>query len=191
MDTRDQIISRAVQMFAHKGVEGFSIRILAKEVGIAPSVLYYYFENKEFLLKAMFDEINTLLGKERAKLPPVSSVEEMLRQRVLFQLEHAEEIVAVLRYYLVFRDNFKQLEVGFIPKKGYLHIEEVLLFGIENGELDPETNIEEDAKVITHAINGFILEYYPQVPTDLERKQLVDQICGFLLRGLQWKKRKK
>ena len=190
MNTRELIIQESVQIFARNGYDGLRMKDVALAVGIVPSVLYYYFENKDVLLKSMFDQINTSLGIARAKLPFQMCVANMLQQRVHFQLDHAEEIVAVLRYYISFRDQFVQVDGGFVPKKAYLHIEEVLHFGIATGELDTSTDIDEDAKVITHAINGFLLEYYPLVPEGEEREILVSRICRFLLRGLLWQNRK-
>lgn len=187
METEDHIIKKTVKLFAVSGYGCFNIRDLGKEVGIAPSVIYHYFGNKDDLLKAMFDRTNTELGIKRSKLPPVSSTRAMLKQRIGFQLDHAKEIVAVLKYYLAFRERFSKLALGFIPEKGYLHIEEVLSFGIENGELEDSIEVAKEAKVITHAINGFLLEYYPKIPRGKEREELIDTISEFILRAFKWR----
>jgi len=159
------------------------MRILAEKIPVVPSVLYYHFADKDALLRAMFDQLNSDLGIKRAKLLKPHTATEMLKQRIIFQLDNAEAIVAVLKYYLVYRKNFPKLSRGFVPEKGYLHIEEVLDYGTQTGEFY-SLNIQEDAKVITHAINGFLLEYYPHTPKGEEKEVLINSIHQFIIRAL-------
>lgn len=181
--TKKLILKHAVSLFAQGGYAQFNMRTLARKVRIAPSVLYYYFPNKEALLKDMFDTINTELGVARNRLPLPSSMEDMLKQRIEFQLDHAEEIVAVLKFYLAYRKKFKKLPTGFVPDKAYLHIEEVLEHGISRGEII-SSNTKKDAKVLTHAINGFLLEYYPDIPSQQEKQELIDTIHRVLWKAI-------
>lgn len=64
---------------AHGGLSGVTMRSLAKEVKISPSVLYHYFPTKPLLLRAMFDETNRELGKRRSKLLTPDTAKDMLR----------------------------------------------------------------------------------------------------------------
>ncbi|CAN5167144.1 TetR/AcrR family transcriptional regulator [soil metagenome] len=181
--SKEIILKKALKIFAKDGYDGLSMRILADAIPIAPSVLYHHFTDKDALLKAMFDDLNSELGKKRAKLFKPQTASEMLKQRIIFQLDNAEAIVAVLKYYLVYRKRFPKLKTGFVPEKGYLHIEEVLNYGVQTGEFY-SPNIQEDAKVMTHAINGFLLEYYPHTPKGEEKEVLVSSIHQFLIRAL-------
>ena len=178
------ILQEAAHLFANSGMDGFSIRKLAKQIPITPSVLYHHFDNEDVLLRAMFDYLNHTLGDRRSLLPKVKSASQMLKQRIEFQIDNQEEIVAVLKYYLSFRHNFDKYKNGFVPDKSALHIEEVLSYGIETGEFYVK-NLSDDSKVITHAINGFLLEYHPYKPSGIEKKDLIDRIHNFLLRALR------
>ncbi len=178
------IIEKAAGIFARAGIENFSIRKLAKEIPISPSVIYHYFSDEQSLLNAMFDYLNTELGKKRVLLPNVKTASAMLKQRIEFQLDNQEAIVAVLKYYLAFRKTFPKFKNGFVPDKSALHIEEVLKFGMQTNEFHI-VNLEDDAKVITHAINGFLLEYFPYTPEGKEKKQLIQRIYSFLIRALK------
>ncbi len=183
-NTRELILQKAAHSFALSGYDGFSIRSLAEQIPITPSVMYHYFSDKDELLKVMFDSLNTALGKKRAALPKSPNAAEMLKQRIRFQIDNQEAIVAVLKYYLAYRKNFKKFKNGFVPDKSALHIEEVLQFGIETKEFS-DIHLEDDAKVITHAINGFLLEYYPHTPKGAEKDELVNRIYSFLIRALK------
>lgn len=48
--TRDKILDISRKLFAEKGFNNVGMREIAKEVGIAVSVLYYHFENKDYIL---------------------------------------------------------------------------------------------------------------------------------------------
>lgn len=178
------MLEKASELFAHTGYEEFSIRKLAKSLPITPSVIYHYFKNEDDLLRAMFDYLNINLGQKRASLPVPRTAAKMLKQRIEFQLDNAQSIVAVLKYYLAYRHTFPKFKKGFLPDKSSLHIEEVLRYGIAKKEFKV-ADIENDAKVITHAINGFLLEYYPYTVTGSEKKELVDRVYKFLIRALK------
>lgn len=184
MKTYNIILKQTGSIFAKEGFEGVSISKIAKNSHIAKSVIYHYFKDKNILIKTMFDRINTRLGIERAKIIPPESASERLNQIIEFQFIHAEEIIAVLKYYSSFRTNFHKTDQGgYVPEKAYLHIEEILRYGVETGEFKIE-NLTRDSKIITHTINGFILEYYPDIPKDTELKQLVSDISYFILRAI-------
>jgi AcrR family transcriptional regulator len=184
MTTQEKILLTSQKLFATEGYEGVSIREIAKRVEIAPSVLYHYYSDKDELLLSLFNTLNTNLGKERAKLKKVTNFSDLLRQRIAFQLDHAEEIVVVLKYFFHKRRKFPKFQKGYVPPKTSLHIEEVLEFGVANGDIK-NVDIQEDARVITHAINGFILEYYPDIPKGKERAELIDTIHTFLMKALK------
>lgn len=178
------ILEKAASLYAREGFETFSIRRLASYIPITPSVIYHYFQNEEMLLLSMYEFMNSELGKRRKLTIRPKSAAEMLKKRIEFQLDNSEYIVAVLKYYLAHRLDFPKNTQGFVPDKSALHIEEVLEFGIKTGEFKV-VNIQDDAKVITHAINGFLLEYYPHAPIGKEKKELINRIYSFLIRALK------
>ena len=182
MNTRDVILQKAKELYS-KDVVSFAMRQLAEACGIGISVLYYYFKNKDELLKVAFDTTNTALGIERSKLAPVTDPKRMLWQRIEFQFEHAQDVIFVLKYFMAHCRTFEKNQTGYIPEKGHLHIKEVLEEGIRQ-KIFRIPDIDQDAKVIAHTINGFILEYYPDIPVGKKRKELVDMITEFILRAI-------
>ncbi len=174
------ILDTAVEIFARGGLGEFSIRRLAGQIGIAPSVIYHYFPDEDTLLRSMFDYANHELGLRRSLLKYPKTTSALLRQRIAFQLDNAELIVAVLKYYFAYRSTFPKNKHGYVPDKSALHMEEVLQFARERGEYTRKT-LEDDAKVMTHAVNGFLLEYYPHKVEGTEKKQLVQRIHRFLM----------
>jgi AcrR family transcriptional regulator len=183
-DSRDIILDTATKLLALQGAAGAGIRDIARASSVAPSVIYHHFGNKDGLLRAVFDRTNTRLGELRNQLPEVPTAGDLLAQRIRFQLDHAEEVVAVLKYYLAYRHTFVRLERGVLPEKAYLHMLEVVLRGVGTGEFRSH-DVVADAQVMTHAVNGFLLEYYPEELSDGAKEEVVIRISSFLMRSLE------
>ncbi len=183
--TKHHITRTAKSLFAKNGYEGFSMRTLAKASGVGLSSIYHFFNDKDEILNEIFTTTSKELGVARAKLPKSNSAEVMLLDRIKFQFRHIEDVVFVLKYYLHFRPDFLKLSSGYLPSKAYLHIEEVLKVGVMNGEFNIKSSeINKESKVIAHAINGFLLEYYPNPPKKAELEELTSSIHLFLMRSL-------
>lgn len=183
--TPDIIRSAARRLFASKGYDGVSMRVLAKESGVGLSSIYHFYDDKDVLLKAVYDETNRALGLARRALPPTTSAEQMLHERVAFQFDHIEEIVFVIKYYVHYREVFARLSTKTLPLKSTAHIDEVLHQGFVSGEFDiDEDSIPVLAKMVTHTINGFLIEYYPYPPQGRERQCLIEEIVSFVVPAL-------
>ena len=53
--TRAAILESALRLFAQKGYAHTTTRSIAAEAGLSVGLMYHYFENKESLLRAVFD----------------------------------------------------------------------------------------------------------------------------------------
>jgi AcrR family transcriptional regulator len=53
LDTKDQVIKSAIDLFSTKGFNGTSIRAIADAMGMSISNIYHYFGNKEGLMLAI------------------------------------------------------------------------------------------------------------------------------------------
>jgi len=162
------------------------MRKLAANSGVALSSIYHFFTDKDILLKEIFDNVGVELGHSRKHLPERSTAKEMLHDRIEFQFQYIDKVVFALKYYLHYRPDFLRNPRGFIPPKAYLHIDEVIAKGLESGEYESDDPVR-DAKIMTHAINGFLLEYFPDPPTGDERTKLVADIATFLSRSMERK----
>ena len=185
--TKDTIEQSAFEIFAREGYESLSMRRIAKQSNVALSSIYHFFTDKDILLHTIFNRIGRELGAERAELPERASALQMLEDRINFQFDNIEKVVFVLKYYLHFRPDFLRNRSGFVPEKAYLHIDEVIKKGMQTGEFT-STDPVSDAKIMTHAINGFLLEYFPDPPTGAEKSKLVHDITQFLSRSMTTRK---
>jgi AcrR family transcriptional regulator len=102
-DRRDQIIDAAMQVFAQKGFSRATNKDIAREAGITPGLIYYYFESKEDLLKTIIEtrspaQLITTLPPQVFELSP----EIFLRMLILRALSiiESEKLIQLVRMLL-------------------------------------------------------------------------------------------
>ena len=98
-DTKERILSAALEMFSQNGYAGTNIRELSASLGMGKSSLYRHFESKEAIWNALLDEMIAYYGARFGSsehLPPVpESLEELVQmtmQMADFTI-HDEKIV--------------------------------------------------------------------------------------------------
>jgi AcrR family transcriptional regulator len=151
---------------------------LAEECGIALSVIYHYFPGKEALLKEMFKLTSKDLSEKQLDLQNLKSVKSVLRQRVDFIFDNYQDYVFLLKYYDTNRTTFRKKPEGYWPEVLYQNILEVLEFGVDAKEASSRNRVA-DAKLISQMIYGYLLEYYPQIPSGTSREQVILKLVNF------------
>lgn len=182
--TATTIIEAAIPLLAQHGYAGTSMRDVAKAAGIKPSVIYHYFPDKAALMRGMRMHTTRLLDAEIRALPPTKNASELLRQRIRYQFERIELIVALLQYFMAAKYDFPQIGQGFVPPRAYQHMRDIIEQGIAEGRY-ASADVDFDAKTITHLINGFLLEFYPHDLTEADIAKLTDQLATFIERSLR------
>ena len=95
VDSKEQLMQAAIDLFAAKGFKGTSTRDLAKAVGMSISNIYYYFGSKEGLLLAILERSSNLIL-------------ESLRQVSELNLDPLERFKAVVEVHIKLSEKFKK-----------------------------------------------------------------------------------
>jgi AcrR family transcriptional regulator len=182
--TRDRLVATAKILLAEVGYDGTTMRLLADRIGVKQPVIYYYFDDKDALMREAFVMVQREIRAALAALPAVSDPHELLRQRVSYQIENAALIMAMLNFFLASKRSGGAGGPGsFIPPQAYRHIQEAIEYGIECGVYSTP-DVVRDSRIIVHAINGFAMEYFPKAPKASD-PSLLDEIVDFVERALR------
>lgn len=99
-DRREQIIDAAMRVFAQKGYSNATNKDIAREAGITPGLIYYYFESKEALLYAILEARSPLklmasFPPQVLEMPPEEFFPLLLRQ--VLDIVEGEDVIGLLR----------------------------------------------------------------------------------------------
>jgi AcrR family transcriptional regulator len=88
MKTRDKIIDTAIQLFNEQGTKAISTNHIAATTCISPGNLYYHFRNKEDIIRAIFEQMDSY-GVEQYQIIldkyPQGSIEALKDTFVMIQ----------------------------------------------------------------------------------------------------------
>jgi AcrR family transcriptional regulator len=87
--TRQRLLLRARELFNEHGLERIGVRELARDLGLSPGNVSYYFARKEDLVRALMDELRELNDRTFSQYPREPTLEAFLRgYRVMFANHH-------------------------------------------------------------------------------------------------------
>jgi AcrR family transcriptional regulator len=109
-ERRGQIVAAAQRLFSAQGCEATSMQQVVAEAGTSIGNCYFYFRNKEELLKAVIEEVNATIGNEidaaiaQVPIGPLrlaaaidAGVRSLLRRAAVMRLVLAESANPALR----------------------------------------------------------------------------------------------
>ena len=77
-DTKERILTAALELFSQKGYEGTNIRELSASLGLVKSGIYKHYESKEDVWNALLDRMIAYYGERFGSVEHVSPVPESL-----------------------------------------------------------------------------------------------------------------
>ncbi len=98
-DTKERILTAALDLFSHKGYEGTNIRELSASLGLVKSGIYKHYDSKEEIWNALLDKMIAYYGERFGSsehLPPVpDSLEDFvsMTMRMVNLTIHDDQIV--------------------------------------------------------------------------------------------------
>ena len=89
-DKKDEIVKEAFLIFVEKGVAGISLNQLIRELGITKSSFYYFFDNKEDLIRCIVEKYIVAYEENKVKeiFSTESTTEERFRRMLLAILDY-------------------------------------------------------------------------------------------------------
>ena len=95
--TRKQILSAALELFRKQGFEAATMREIARSAGVATGAAYYYFDSKDAIVLAFYDQAQRDMAPllEQA-LVESKDLEESIRRIIRIKLDYFEPSRAFL-----------------------------------------------------------------------------------------------
>jgi AcrR family transcriptional regulator len=190
-DRREQIMEAALRVFANKGFTGASNKDIAREAGITPGLIYHYFESKEALLKAIFDDrspqrIVRSNPEQILGLPPKQFLRLVVRQ--MLTVVEDEKYMELLRVYLpeaIYHPESVPIGTASFDE-GTHFVEGYLAAKMESGEL-----CKMDPSLVTRLVMGSVMNIallrqilHDPLALQYSQDQIIESVVALALNGL-------
>jgi len=132
LNTKEKILYSALKLFNKKDTKSITTNHIAKEAGISPGNLYYYFKNKEEIIRTLYQNMQDSINFENQKLP--DNICEM-KKYCDFVAKTWWDFIFFRKelLFLINRDNILKKEVIEDNKKQYEKLLKLISHLIEKG----------------------------------------------------------
>jgi len=186
-NTKELLLRVAVDLFSQKGYLNTSIRDIATKAGIASSIIYHYFNDKEEMLfeiiKSTTQDLMQSLHETEEKIKdPEECLREMLRAHIVdFKINRKKESIIVVSDTHLLRDKYHKIMVKLQRKIFDLYMKKL-------HELSEQGRLREDIDllVMNFSIFGTINSFYQWYHERgrLTREEVAQNIITFLLHAI-------
>ncbi len=136
-EKRKRILEAAIHIFARNGYFNSRVSEIAKEAGVADGTIYIYFQSKEEVLSAIFDEaLHQFIAISREELDRIKDPIQRLEKIAFLQLKYlgANRDLAMVfqiefRHNIMFMERFSKTRL----RDYFAIIQEAILDGQEQG----------------------------------------------------------
>lgn len=161
-ETRERLITAAIDCFAREGYAKASNKVIAQQAGVTAALLYHYFDSKAALYRSALQEVNAaLVSAYRAackELPEASSMMQLcLGLEKVIDLSHRRP--GLMRFASASASEIERHdELDWLEPDDALafpiFFRDLLLRAKRRGELGRGINIEATAKMLIACISG-------------------------------------
>ena len=190
-DRREQIMEAALRVFSKKGFAGASNKDIAEEAGITPGLIYHYFESKEALLKAIYEERSpSRISREIPEQILALPLEQFLRfvvKQMLTGIED-EKFLPLLRLYLpeaIYHPEMAPFMTAIIAQ-GSQFMEGYLAAKMESGEV-----CKTDPALVTELVMGGVMNLairrqvlHDPLTLKYSQDEIIEGVVSLALHGL-------
>ncbi|MHB1629343.1 MAG: TetR/AcrR family transcriptional regulator [Bacilli bacterium] len=184
---REEIVKAAYGLLADAGFEGFRVRTVAERVGINHATLLHYFSTKEALVEAVLQHMLEKLQQEGYSHGNVCAMDAICREFADSRrrlVEHPEFFVVLSELQL--RAHRAPLIAAALERMNSAwrqYLTHLLQRGIENGEFQPDLEVDTMVNVLIMQFRGFgLLALDP--PDEKSLDNIMQTECAMLRRWL-------
>jgi AcrR family transcriptional regulator len=164
-DRQKEIVDVALQLIAEEGIQGLTIKNLAKKIGFSESAIYRHFESKTEILLALLDffkEITTQLFAEQLQSNESSLVKiENLFMAHFSKFTQTPSLVSVIFSEDIFRnEEALSNKVAEIVNRNVVGLKTILTEGQQKGEINNAIDSTHLSVIILGSLRMFIKQWH-------------------------------
>lgn len=141
-DLRERLLDSSRKLLLEQGYRNFSLRKVAREIGVSATSIYLHFDSKDHLIHTLMEEsidrLNSQLDEAvKQGNDPIEKLNILARVYVKFALEHSREYQII---HMVSSDEMSRYPKDKFRKarRGYELVTEVIKKGVDRQLLDEQ-----------------------------------------------------
>jgi AcrR family transcriptional regulator len=177
-DRRSAILDAAIVVIARRGVRGLRVEQVAAEAGVATSLLYYYFDNRNGLVQATLDHANERAATTLA--PDKASGREAVEHKLLAELDDGAnvrdtsvvwgEVLASAVFEADLRDQLREATRAWV-----VLVADAIREGLADGSIAAGIDPDRCAGRLTALVDGLSSRWLAGVVTREEARALLSE----------------
>ncbi|UTR10238.1 TetR/AcrR family transcriptional regulator [Evansella sp. LMS18] len=182
-DTKKLIEDKATKLFELKGYAATSMADIKTETQLSKGTIYYHFKNKEELyLFCIKQALNRFINEwEKLLVKEEGATDKLYLWAHLCSLEFHNPLINTVSEYIISTNKEKSFATEFFrPEMDVLS--GIIQEGIDNGEFNPDLNVEEASVILLALISGLfdtaLLAFTTQEDKELLYKKAIDTVIN-------------
>ena len=183
-ETREGIISAALRLFAERGFASASIAEITEAAGITKGAIYWHFDSKDALFKAILDQIrhdwqDAVRNPLQRESDPLRKIELLFDQYALF-LKREPEVCLFLQRVLLESEGDYAKQVARVFDRTQVFVAAILEDAKRAGQLDSQLDSAIAARTILISLTGVTAHCHasPALSVDAIVAELKQQILS-------------
>lgn len=174
-DRRAAILDAAIAVIARRGVRGLRVEQVAAEAGVATSLLYYYFGNRNGLVRATLDHANERAARTtHAGATGREALERSLHAELDTEARETSvvwgEVLASAVFEPELRDQLRDATGAWNAL-----VADAIRAGVEDGSIDSATDVDATAERLTALVEGLSARWLAGLMTRARARELLAQ----------------
>ncbi|MBN1252743.1 MAG: TetR/AcrR family transcriptional regulator [Bacteroidales bacterium] len=164
-DRQNQIITVSLEIISESGIQGLTIKNLAKKIGFSESAIYRHYENKIQILIAILNyfkenSANLFNNVQSLETDAISKIEHLFLN--LFKtFTNSPSLVAVIFSEELFRNETVLLEkVAEVMKNNAKSLTQIIKIGQENNEIRKDITAAHFSIIILGSLRMFVKNWH-------------------------------
>ena len=154
-DTKERILSAALEMFSQYGYAGTNIRELAASLGLGKSSMYRHFESKEEIWDTLLDKLSEYYDERfgsTGNMPPVpDSADEFVAMTIRMVEFTVRDRKIVMARKLLLTEQFRDEHAGRLATKHFMTGLTDMFTRLFEGMMDKELLKKDDPAMLAFA----------------------------------------
>ena len=187
----EALLNGALGLFVSQGYEQTTVDQIAERAGLSKGAVYFYFDSKEGLLYALFDQIkDVVIGRmletlSQAGPSATDKIAAFVNGQAELGISNPDRVLLLILISLEFHGKGGRIEecVRDIYGRMYAALEDVITAGRRRGEFRDDLPAKEQAAIIVAGHDGTFLEWHRR-RAEFDGSKLVRALRTSMLAGL-------